>query len=242
MLIDQNAYTNRLRQVNPAAKAVFGICGICAAFLAGQTWLAGTLALIIALITIVGAGIPVSQYLRAIVPALFFLGISAMTLLVSFDGSGITFTGVGHNQAMQLCGRATASITALLFLALTTPMSEIIALLRKLKLPDLMLDMAVIGYRMLFVLLATVRQIQTAQTARLGYDGPRHAFRSLGQMIAAVTLQVWQRATALDLAAETRCSNGTLHFITPVYADTGRDLTVALLGGTCMIILTLLVP
>jgi len=242
VLIDQNAYTNRWRQVNPAAKAVFGICGICAAFLAGQTWLAGTLALIIALITIVGAGIPVSQYLRAIAPALFFLGISAMTLLVSFDGSGITFTGVGHNQAMQLCGRATASITALLFLALTTPMSEIIALLRKLKLPDLMLDIAVIGYRMLFVLLATVRQIQTAQAARLGYDGPRHAFRSLGQMIAAVTLQVWQRATALDLAAETRCSNGTLHFITPVYADTGRDLTVALLGGTCMIILTLLVP
>jgi cobalt/nickel transport system permease protein len=240
VLIDQSAYHNRWRQVSPAAKAVFCLCGISAAFLAKQPGLSGAVAIVIALITIIGAGIPVSRYLRAIAPALLFLGLSALTLLVSFDSSGITFTGAGRDQAAQLCGRAAASVAALLFVALTTPMTEILSLLRKLKLPDLLLDMAVIGYRMLFVFSDAVQQIRTAQSARLGYASYRHSLRSLGQLIAAVTLQVWQRAAALDLAARARCNDGSLRFLAPVYGHGGRDLAVSLCAGAGLIMIALL--
>ena len=240
MLIDHSAYNNRWRQVSPAAKSVFCLCGISAAFLAGQPGLSGAVAIVIALITIIGAGIPVSRYLRAIAPALLFLGLSALTLLVSFDRSGITFTGAGRDQAAQLCGRATASVAALLFVALTTPMTEILSLLRKLKLPDLLLDMAVIGYRMLFVFSDAVQQIRTAQSARLGYASYRQSLRSLGQLIAAVTLQVWQRAAALDLAARARCNDGSLRFLAPVYGHRERDLAVSLCAGAGLIMIALL--
>jgi len=240
VLIDQSAYNNRWRQVSPAAKAVFCLCGISAAFLAGQPGMSGTVAFVIALITIIGAGIPVSRYLRAIAPALLFLGLSTLTLLVSFDSTGITFTGAGRDQTAQLCGRAAASVTALLFVALTTPMTEILALLRKLKLPDLLLDMAVIGYRMLFVFSDAVQQIRTAQSARLGYANYRHSLRALGQLVAAVTLQVWQRAAALDLAASARCNDGSLRFLTPVYGHARRDLAVSLCAGAGLIMIALL--
>jgi cobalt/nickel transport system permease protein len=246
VLIDQAAYSNRWRQVHPAAKVIFSFSGMVAAFLAGPPWSAGALALALALITVGGAGIPAGHYLRAAAPALFFLGISALALLVSVtgmpgtgNGPVIVVTDAGREQAVRLCGRAVVSLAALLFLALTTPLTEIIALLRSLKVPGLVLDMAVIGYRMLFVFSDTVHQIRTAQAARLGYAGRRHAFRSLGQLVAASTLQIWQRAAALDRAAEARCSNGSLRFMTPLYAHTPRDLVIALSAGTFLIMFSL---
>lgn len=241
MLIDQAAYGNRWRQVNPVAKAVFSICGMVAAFLVTPLWLASILALSIITVTIIGAGVPLRHYLKVSAPALLFLCISSLTLLVSFDSSGMVFTETGRQDAFRVCGRAVLSLTSLLFLAMTTPMTEIITLLRRLKLPETLLEMAVTGYRMLFVLTDSVRQIQAAQAARLGYSSYRNSFRSLGQLVAAVTLQVWQRAKQLDLAAESRCSTGTLQFITPVYADTDRELTFAAIGGASMILLALFI-
>ncbi|WP_277058620.1 cobalt ECF transporter T component CbiQ [Trichlorobacter lovleyi] len=247
MLIDQSAYSNRWRQVSPAAKAVFCLSGMTAAFAARSPWLATAVAVCIAATTIIGAGIPVGRYLRTAAPPLCFLGISSLTLIVSFDGipglgngQNITLTSAGIDQAAQLCGRAVASLASLLFLALTTPMTEIISLLRRLKLPDLLLDMTIIGYRMLFVFSDVTHQIRTAQAARLGYASNRHTIRSLGQLIAAVTLQVWQRAAVLELAAQARCTNGTLRFLSSAGYHTGRDLAVSLSAGACLITIALL--
>lgn len=243
MLIDQSAYTNRWRQANPAAKALFCCSGMLAAFVATSPWQAGVVVFSMTLVTLLGAGIPLGRYLRAAAPALLFLGISCLTLLISVDSSfSISLTSDGREQAIQLSGRAFASLASLLFLALTTPMTEIIALLRSLKVPDILLDMAVLGYRMLFVFSEAAHQIRTAQAARLGYAGYGHALRSTGHLAAAVALQVWQRATALDLAAQARCSDGTLRFLAPVYPHTGRDLAVALSGAICLISLTLALP
>ena len=247
MLIDQTAHNNRWRQVSPAAKAIFSISGMIAAFLAATPWLASAVALFIVLVTILGAGVPPRRFLRIALPPLSFLGISALTLVVSFNGMPglsngltITLTASGLDQAAHLCGRAVASLASLLFLALTTPMTEIITLLRSLKLPGLLLDMTVIGYRMLFVFSDAAHQIRTAQAARLGYVGYRHSLRSLGQLIAAVTLQVWQRAAALDLAAQARCSDGAFRFLSPVHCHAKRDLAVSLSVGACLITIALL--
>ncbi len=242
MLIDQSAYSNRWRQASPAAKAVFSASGMLAAFIAETPEVAGAVGLTVALVTIMGAGVPAMRYLRIVLPPLSFLLISALTLAVSINGlsgfgedTGISLTSEGLEQSAHLCGRAVASLASLLFLALTTPMTEIISLLRSLKFPGLLLDMTVIGYRMLFVFSDVAHQIRTAQSARLGYTSYRKALRSLGCLIAAVTPQVWQRATALDLAAQARCSEGTLRFLVPVRCHVGRDIAISLSASACLL-------
>ncbi len=85
MLIEQSAYTNRWRRVSPAAKGCFSLCGMVAAFAAGSPRTALLVAIILASATICGAGIPPLRYLRVAAPALLFLSVSALSLLVSLD-------------------------------------------------------------------------------------------------------------------------------------------------------------
>ena len=89
MLIEQCAYANRLRLVTPAAKGIFCLCGVIASFAAGTPAAACGVAVTLACVTVVGAGIPLGSYLRVAAPALLFLGVSACTLAVSLKMNGL---------------------------------------------------------------------------------------------------------------------------------------------------------
>ena len=75
----------------------------------------------------------------------------------------------------------------------------------------------------------------TAQRARLGYASPRLTRRSLGLLAANLTLQVWQRAHALHLAAQARNGDGALRFLSPDFAHARRDTVLAAAAGGLLI-------
>ncbi|SBT03084.1 Cobalt transport protein [Candidatus Accumulibacter aalborgensis] len=243
MLIEQSAYANRWRKASPAAKGIFALGGFCAAFAAGAPAAAVVVALLIAAATLAGAGIPSGRYLRAVTPAFFFLGISCLSLAFSLrldDGTGelsLALTPSGMQKVAEVSARSIAALTALLFLVLTTPLTDLIALFRRLKTPEVLLEIMVLCYRMLFVLSAAVHDTLSAQSARLGYATPRLAIRSLGGLAANLTLQVWQRAHALHMAAQARNNDGPLRFLEPVFANSGRDAIIATAAGSALVAL-----
>lgn len=244
MLVERHASANRWRQVTPAAKGLFTLCGFVAVFSAPRPAVAAGLALVLAAVTLVGAGIPLTSYLRVAAPALLFLAVSALTLLVSLNLSGPdgpalrTAPGEAH-RAAQVCARSLGGLAALLFLGLTTPMNDIIALLRRLKTPEVLLDLMTLCYRMLFVLSEALHDIRTAQAARLGYATNRLALRSLGILAANLAVQVWQRSHALHQAALARANDGPLHFLEPDYPRSRAGLAIAALAGSGLIALAL---
>lgn len=236
MLIERCAYANRWRSVTPAAKALFALCALIAAFLARRPQAAGMLALILATITCMGARIRPLDYLRAATPALLFLGTGCVTLLFSVHASpgGIpqfAWAPDASQQVAHLLGRSLAALASLLLLVLTTPLPDFIALLRRLRLPDLLLDLMVLCYRMLFVFSTALRDITSAQAARLGYATPRLALRSAGVLAANLTLQVWQRSAALHTAALARANDGPLRFLSPQFPHPRRDTALAAIAG-----------
>ena len=80
------------------------------------------------------------------------------------------------------------------------------------------------------------RDTRTAQAARLGYASLRLTLRSLAGLAANLTVQIWQRAHALHVAAQARNNDGPLRFLTPVYPQAGRDRLIALLAGGSLIV------
>jgi len=118
---------------------------------------------------------------------------------------------------------------------MTTPLIDLIALLRRLKTPEVLLDIMVLCYRMLFVFSAAVHDTLTAQSARLGYATPRLALRSLGGLTANLTLQVWQRAHDLNVAAQARNNDGPLRFLEPRFEHVQRDVALAAAGGVILL-------
>jgi len=244
MLIEQCAYTNRLRLVNPAAKGIFCLCGIIASFAAGTPAAACGVAAAFSCVTVLAAGISPGRYLRVAAPALLFLGVSACTLAVSLKmkgmqgGFSIGIEPASLQSAAQAAGRSLGCLSALLFFAMTTPLSDIIGLLRRLKAPATLLDIMTLCYRTLFVFSEAVRETTTAQGARLGYATPRHALRSLGILTANLTVQVWQRSQALHMAAMARNSEGPLRFLEHDYYHSVRYCFVFFAGGVLIIVLS----
>lgn len=243
MLIEQSAYTNRWRRVTPSAKGLFSLCGFVAAFVAATPATACIIAFAICVITVVGAGIPPLRYLRVITPALFFLAVSTLSLLVSLkignsaNDVSLHLAQTELHRVAQVCGRSLGGLTALLFLALTTPLIDIIALLRRLKAPEVLLDIMILCYRTLFVFSEAVHDTITAQSSRLGYATVRLSMRSLGGLVANITVQVWQRSQALHLAAMARNNDGPLRFFEHTYQNSARNMSVALIGGILLIAL-----
>lgn len=242
MLIEQSAYANRWRRVAPAAKGGFALAGLVAAFVAATPAVAGGVALLLAMATVLGARVSVGLYLRVAAPAIGFLGLSSLSLLVSLGadaGGGITWQLAP--DAVPRIGlvatRSLASLAALLLLVLTTPPTDLIALLRRLRLSEVVVDLMVLCYRMLFVFSEAVRDTLTAQSARLGYSSLRRSQSSLSLLVANLALQVWQRAHALHFAALARNGDGPLRFLAPACAHTGRDTVVAAVAGGALILL-----
>ena len=240
MLIEHSAYTNRWRRVSPAAKGLFSLCGLVAAYAAATPAAACSSAAVLCLVTVLGAGIPPLRYLRVAAPALFFLAVSALSLAVSLkigysvDDVSLHLSRTGFQRVAQVCGRSLGGLAALLFLAMTTSLIDIITLLRRLKTPDVLLDMMTLCYRTLFVFSETIHDTLTAQSARLGYVSMRHSMRSLGGLVATITVQVWQRSQALHVAALARNNDGPLRFLEHTYPHATRDICSAVIGGAAL--------
>ncbi len=247
MLIEQSAYTNRWRRVSPAAKGIFTLCGMAAAFAAATPATACFVAAVLCAITVLGAGIPPERYLRVAAPALLFLAVSALTLAVSLkigysvDDVSLQLARTEFHRVAQVCGRSLGGLAALLFLALTTPLSDIIALLRRLRAPEVLLDIMVLCYRTLFVFSDAIHDTITAQSARLGYATMRLSMRSLGGLVASITVQVWHRSHALHLAAMARNNDGPLRFLEDTHPNSARDICVALSGGIVLVALSMVI-
>jgi cobalt/nickel transport system permease protein len=248
MLIEQLSYSNRWRRVHPAAKCVFTLCGMIAAFVASSPAIALLVAALLAAVTCRGARIPLRCYLRVASAPLLFLLVSGTTLAVSvgwqphFPWLALSSNDSQLQAALHVAGRSLVCLAALLFLALTTPLNDLIALLRRMGFPDVLTDLMTLCYRTLFVFLEATHDIVTAQSSRLGYATPRLALRSLGIMVAALTVQVWQRSQALQQAALSRANDGPLRFLTPTYPGGAGSILVGFTAGCALIILAVMHP
>jgi len=122
---------------------------------------------------------------------------------------------------------------------LTTPLTDIIGLLRRLGFPEIMLDIMTLGYRALFVFLEVIHDTRTAQMARLGYATPRLVMRSLGILTANLAMQVWQRSNTLHQAALARNNDGPLIFLEKEHGNLIPTLITAMVGGCSLIALSM---
>jgi cobalt/nickel transport system permease protein len=114
-------------------------------------------------------------------------------------------------QMLVILTRVIGSASALNFLALTTPMVDMVALLRRLRLPETLIDVMVIMYRFIFVLLDTLERMLTAQRSRLGYQtGYWRSMQNMGQVGARLFINAMQRSQRLETALLARGYNGTL--------------------------------
>jgi cobalt/nickel transport system permease protein len=99
-------------------------------------------------------------------------------------------------------------MSAMCFIALTTPMTDIFIVLRQCRIPEVVIDLAMIIYRTIFIIVDQVKQIYNAQVMRLGYSTFRESIHSFASMCGAVFIASWNAGEDLIRAMDARCYDG----------------------------------
>jgi cobalt/nickel transport system permease protein len=141
--------------------------------------------------------------------------------------------------AQLTLARSLAATFCLLFLALSTPMTEIAGLLRSLGTPGLLIELMTIAYRQLFIFLEIAAQIRTAQEARLGYSSLRLAMKSTGGLAGNILIRSLARARQNHLGLLARGYDSELLFLSPQRTYSIFNLIAVATVGTTLIALSL---
>ena len=160
-----------------------------------------------------GARVPVRVWLGcALAPAGFMLT-GAVALAVQFDGHGFSLSPVGLAAAGGLIARALAGLSCLLFLALTTPATDLMAGLRRLGVPAEIVEVALLMYRFIFLIADEAFAMNAAQAARLGHATGCRRLRSLGLLLASLLPRALDRARRLETGLAARGWDGEMRVL-----------------------------
>lgn len=226
-VIDRYAYNNALRRIDPVQKGGLTMITVLLCLLLSRP-VVGLLAMVwmLALVTL-WARVPVVVFGRALLTEGLFLALSVTGLalsvspgqpvpvLAAWQIGPIWFSTSSEalNLALSLLTRTLGCAAALNFLILTTPLTDLIELLRRVRVPETLIELMTLLYRAIFVLLESLGRMHTAQDARLGYRTPQRAMQSAAMLGSQLFLDAYRRSRRLQVALESRGLDGPLRVL-----------------------------
>jgi cobalt/nickel transport system permease protein len=216
--IDRIAYSNALAGASAAVKTALAL-GMLVAALLLPPWPGGPVVLVVMLVATLGvARVPARTYFKLASAPLTFLILGALPLLVSlqFGGSWLisfSWASGGVELALSVTLRSLASLSCLFFLSMTTPVPQVLRVLRQLRVPPVLTEVSLVIYRDIWVFVDTVASIRSAQSARLGYRNLRTSYRSLGMLVATLFGQALQRARTMENGMHARNWQGEIRVL-----------------------------
>ncbi len=212
LVVDRAAWASRWRERSVGDKAWLCL-GLLALAVASPGWLVPVIILLVCCGLALGpAGVRPGLWFGVLAaPAAFLLTAAAsVSLVLGGEAGPISVTGESLARAGTVLARGAAGTAAVLLLACTTPMVDVIAGLQKLRVPEPLLDIAALTYRLLFVLADVALTVRRAQVERLGHDGFRRSLRSTALLVSALLVRSWDRATRLTEGLAGRGFEGSL--------------------------------
>lgn len=224
--IDKLAYTSKLRYTNPMEKFLLSISTMFLCIALNRILISFIILLIMVCFTIIKGKIPVKTYFKLILLPISFLimGIVTIAINVLDNSDNVLFSfsifslnlGVTSNSllsAVNIFFKALASVSCLYFLTLTTPIFEILIVLRRCKVPKLFVELMSLIYRFIFILLDTANMIFISQSCRLGYSSIKIGYKSMGKLITSLFISSYKRSQDMYTSMESRCYDGEINLI-----------------------------
>lgn len=198
------------------------------------------LLLLLAAALIRGAGVPGPAFYRrmlvptllamvALVTQLFWVQQGATLVAFSFGPVGVLITSGGLERGLEIALRILGGMGVLLFFSLTTPLPELLRAARFFRCPPVLVELALIMYRYIFLLLEEGIRIRSAQRSRLGYVDLRRSLRSGGMLGGMLVLRSYDRAERSFAAMRCRGYCGALPAPRPGPVP-GRDWGMLVVG------------
>ncbi|MEG7530841.1 MAG: cobalt ECF transporter T component CbiQ [Hungatella sp.] len=223
--MDHQAVYSGLANLNPDLKVFVGILSLllCIAFSRGAATL--FVGAVMIWVTTARGKVSWSDYAHALAVPLTFLLLGNLALLVDasdvrqgwldlpFFGTYLSITKASFMEVVKVSRNAGMGIACVYMIGFSTPMYEIVGVLRRWHLPGIMVELMYFIYRYLFVLLEAYRQMQSSAESRLGYLNLRCSYRSFLGICSNLLIVAFQKASQNFDAMEARNYEGHLRFL-----------------------------
>ncbi|MFA4016721.1 MAG: hypothetical protein RUDDFDWM_001832 [Candidatus Fervidibacterota bacterium] len=121
--------------------------------------------------------------------------------------------GGSVDRFIQVVVKSTLCVSAATWLSLTTPFSELIHAMRKLRMPSVMVMMLSMLYRYIFVLGEEALRMQRAFLSRCPRKLSLADAKYVGMIVGSLLLRAYGRAERIYMAMLSRCFDGELRVI-----------------------------
>ncbi len=174
--------------------------------------------------------------------SLIFTNGSHASFVVSLGPLTLTAYREGLQLGFLILFRIMAAVTLGSILSLSTPMIEILETLRLCKVPNLIIDLAAMMYRYVFILTETSHNMRRAQLSRMGDNSSwLQQARDIGKVAGYVLTKSLDRSIRIYKAMLSRGYNedstGADFFTVPVSAT---DWRIGMLGAALLAVLVVL--
>ena len=225
LMLDALAAHSGLRDVSPGLKTAFSVLVLLLCVGASDAVVGFFVALSMVLIMGFLGKTPISHIAALLKIPLLFLSVSCLVILLEIlrEPAGLWQLRLGRfwlcvtesslHRAVTLFFQAMGAVCCLYFLSSTTPMPQLIEVLRRCHVPELVIELMYLIYRYLFVLLDVQQKLTTAASARLGYAGVRRSVSTAGRVSGALLASSFRRSSLCFDAMESRGYDGRLTFL-----------------------------
>lgn len=220
LIIDRYAYKNKLTDTNPNFK--FGLVFLALILTIGfkNNYINLSIFVFMSILSTLIAGIPLKEYIKILKLPLGFLTLSMITILISISKDDVflysfkffnNYIGVAETSlytALKLFTTVMGAISASFFLSLTTPLIDIISVFKKIRIPDVLIELLILIYRFIFIFLEEARSIYNAQEIRFGYLSFKKSLESISLLIRSLLLRVFLRYNEMVVSLECKLYDG----------------------------------
>ena len=226
--MDYIAHHNALTETNPYLKLFLTIFLLILTLALDNLYFDVFIFIVMSIVILAIAKINYKSYLKFLSLPMAFLVITCLFLMFFFGkGEVIYETGIfvivittdSLHYAVYTFMRVFGCLPCLGFLALTTPIAKILNCLRTLKVPKVMIEIALLMYNAIFIFLNEIDTMQKAQDTRLGYHSYWTSFKSLGALVSTIFLRSLDKSETLQFALDSRGYTGEL----PVYEPRKKE-------------------
>jgi cobalamin biosynthesis protein CbiM/cobalt ECF transporter T component CbiQ len=149
-----------------------------------------------------------AQVLIIISAVIFTIVIPGESIASIWIGITINFTDAGAAFGLLIYIRATAALLLLYAFAVSTPVPHLAHALKKLRLPDVFIEMLVLIYRYTFLLLETAEKMHLAAECKFGYSGSRKKMSTTARLAVGVFMRSLDTAEKGQIALQCRNYRG----------------------------------
>ena len=223
--IDFYSYASKIRHWNATYKVSLSVITLILCIVLDNPYVSFAVIIAMAYLTVIKGELSAREYLSILAIPIVFILLGTFTIVINFSKQPIgqynlyigfcyVFTSLAKLKTVVfLILKVFAAISALQMMTLSTPSSEIIYVLRKARVPKLIVELMSLIYRYIFILMDVYTKMKNSAESRLGYSDLKTSYYTFGSIASNMLVISLKKANAYYDAMEARCYDGDIIFL-----------------------------